>query len=43
MFVTAAYCAEDGSRVRVTFDSAYVDGDKTHDGTCRGDPAYPGP
>jgi len=39
VFVTAAHCAE-GDRVRVTFDSAYVDGDKTYAGTFSADPAY---
>ena len=39
VFLTAAHCAED-DRVRVTFDTAYVDGDKTYTGTFHGDPAY---
>jgi secreted trypsin-like serine protease len=39
VFLTAAHCAE-GDRVRVTFDTAYVDGDKTYAGTFHGDPAY---
>jgi V8-like Glu-specific endopeptidase len=39
VFLTAAHCAE-GDRVRVTFDTAYVDGDKTYTGTFHGDPAY---
>src|SRR4051794_837994 len=39
VFVTAAHCAE-GDRVRVTFDTAYVDGDKTYAGTFHADPAY---
>ena len=39
VFLTAAHCAE-GDRVRVTFDSAYVDGDKTYAGTFHADPAY---
>jgi secreted trypsin-like serine protease len=39
VFLTAAHCAE-GDRVRVTFDTAYVDGDKTYSGTFYGDPAY---
>ena len=44
VFLTAAHCGEGGSdRVRVTFDSAYQDGDKTYTGTFHADPAYPGP
>jgi V8-like Glu-specific endopeptidase len=39
VFLTAAHCAE-GDRVRATFDTAYVDGDKTYAGTFHGDPAY---
>ena len=39
VFVTAAHCYE-SERVRVTFDSAYVDGDKTYAGTFHADPAY---
>ena len=39
VFLTAAHCAE-GERVRVTFDTAYVDGDKTYSGTFHADPAY---
>jgi len=42
VFLTAAHCGEEGERVRVTFDTAYVDGDKTHAGTFHADPAYPG-
>ena len=40
IFLTAAHCGEDGESVRVTFDSAYVDGDKTYSGTFEADPAY---
>src|SRR5215217_4656935 len=40
VFLTAAHCAEDGERVRVTFDSAYQAGDKTYAGTFEADPAY---
>ena len=40
--LTAAHCAEDGERVRVTFDPAYEAGDAVHPGTFRADPAYPG-
>lgn len=44
VFLTAAHCGEGGSdRVRVTFDTAYQDGDKTYTGTFHADPAYPGP
>ena len=39
VFLTAAHCAE-GARVRVTFSSAYHDGDTTYAGTFHGDPAY---
>jgi secreted trypsin-like serine protease len=39
VFLTAAHCAE-GDRVRVTFSSAYQDGDKTYAGTWHADPAY---
>jgi V8-like Glu-specific endopeptidase len=41
VFLTAAHCAE-GSRVRVTFDSAYQDGDKVYKGTWHADPLYNG-
>ncbi|MEJ7631669.1 MAG: trypsin-like serine protease [Rubrobacteraceae bacterium] len=40
VFLTAAHCADDEARVRVTFDPAYEDGDKTYDGTFHGDPRY---
>ncbi len=41
VFVTAAHCAEGGSdRVRVTFSSAYRDGDTVYAGTFHADPAY---
>ena len=39
VFVTAAHCAE-GARVRVTFSSAYQDGDKAYAGTWHADPLY---
>jgi V8-like Glu-specific endopeptidase len=44
VFLTAAHCDEgvDG-RVRVTFDTAYQDGDVTYSGTFHADPQYPGP
>src|SRR4029079_5937392 len=37
VFLTAAHCAEASDRVRVTFDSAYTDGDKVYTGTFHGD------
>jgi secreted trypsin-like serine protease len=40
VFLTAAHCAEDGQRVRVTFDTAYQDGDKVYTGTFHSDPLY---
>ena len=40
VFLTAAHCAEASDRVRVTFDSAYTDGDKVYTGTFHGDPLY---
>ena len=40
VFLTAAHCAEDGERVRITFDTAYQDGDVVHAGTFEADPAY---
>jgi secreted trypsin-like serine protease len=42
VFLTAAHCGEDGERVRVTFDTAYEDGDRTYAGTFEADPLYPG-
>jgi V8-like Glu-specific endopeptidase len=41
--LTAAHCNDDGARTRVTFDPAYVAGDKTYSGTFHSDPLYPGP
>lgn len=40
IFLTAAHCGEDGERVGVTFDTAYVEGDKVYFGTFEADPAY---
>jgi V8-like Glu-specific endopeptidase len=40
VFLTAAHCADDGQRVRITFDTAYQDGDKTYSGTFYSDPLY---
>jgi V8-like Glu-specific endopeptidase len=40
IFLTAAHCGEDGEAVRVTFDTAYVAGDKTYSGTFQSDPLY---
>lgn len=42
VFLTAAHCDEGTSQVRVTFDTAYQDGDKTYTGTFHADPAYNG-
>jgi hypothetical protein len=39
VFLTAAHCAE-GDRVGVTFDPAYVAGDKVYYGTWHADPLY---
>jgi secreted trypsin-like serine protease len=41
VFLTAAHCAE-GERVRVTFDTAYEDGDRVYRGTFYADPLYSG-
>src|SRR3954454_22896751 len=43
VFLTAAHCGEGDPRVRVTFDSAYQDGDPVYSGTFHADPASPGP
>jgi V8-like Glu-specific endopeptidase len=40
VFLTAAHCAEASDRVRVTFDTAYQDGDRVYTGTFHGDPLY---
>ena len=40
IFLTAAHCGEDGEDVRVTFDTAYIDGDKVYQGVFEADPAY---
>lgn len=41
VFLTAAHCDEGGDdRVRVTFSTAYKDGDPTYSGTFQADPAY---
>jgi V8-like Glu-specific endopeptidase len=41
VFLTAAHCGDAPvERVRVTFDTAYQDGDKVYAGTFRADPAY---
>lgn len=42
VFLTAAHCGDEGHSVRVTFDPAYRDGDKTYTGTFHADRAYPG-
>jgi len=38
VFLTAAHCGEEGERVAVTFDTAYVAGDALHEGTFHADP-----
>jgi hypothetical protein len=40
VFLTAAHCGSDRQRVRLTFSSAYHDGDKVYDGVFRPDPNY---
>ncbi len=40
VFLTAAHCGEEGEDVKVTFDTAHEDGDRTHRGTFRADPGY---
>jgi secreted trypsin-like serine protease len=40
VFLTAAHCDIGSSRVTVTFDAAYQDGDKTYTGTWYADPLY---
>jgi secreted trypsin-like serine protease len=40
VFLTAAHCAESSPKVRVSFSSAYHDGDTVYTGTFHGDPAY---
>ena len=43
VFLTAAHCDEGGDgEVRVTFSSAYKDGDPSYTGTFHGDPDYTG-
>ncbi len=40
VFLTAAHCGDEGEAVRVTFSSAYQDGDTVYRGTFRADPRY---
>jgi V8-like Glu-specific endopeptidase len=40
VFLTAAHCGDEGEHVTVTFDTAYIDGDKTYSGTFHADPLY---
>jgi V8-like Glu-specific endopeptidase len=40
VFLTAAHCDEGTSRVTITFDTAYQDGDQTYSGTWYADPLY---
>ena len=42
VFLTAAHCGDDGAQVRVTFSSAYHDGDPVYSGTFHANPAYGG-
>jgi secreted trypsin-like serine protease len=42
VFLTAAHCGDDGSQVRVTFSTAYHDGDTVYGGTFHANPAYGG-
>jgi len=42
VFLTAAHCGTDGQQVRVSFSSAYHDGDKVYNGVFRADPNYGG-
>ncbi len=40
VFLTAAHCGDDNTRVRVTFDADYVAGDSIYSGTFHADPLY---
>jgi secreted trypsin-like serine protease len=40
VFLTAAHCGDNAEGVRVTFDTAYVAGDKVYAGTFYADPLY---
>ncbi len=40
VFLTAAHCGDDNTRVRVTFDPAYQAGDPIFSGTFHADPLY---
>jgi hypothetical protein len=40
VFLTAAHCSDDGTRVGITFDTAYQAGDKVYYGTFHADPLY---
>ena len=40
VFLTAAHCDEGTPNVRISFSSAYKDGDTVYSGTFHGDPAY---
>src|SRR4051812_2886624 len=43
VFLTAAHCGDPGqTTARVTFSTAYQDGDKTYTGSYRPDPSYTG-
>lgn len=43
VFLTAAHCGTEGTRVLVTFDTDYEAGDQVYAGTFRADTQYPGP
>jgi secreted trypsin-like serine protease len=40
VFLTAAHCGSDGQQARVTFSTAYHDGDQVYGGVFRADPNY---
>jgi secreted trypsin-like serine protease len=40
VFLTAAHCVGDGTRVGITFDTAYEDGHRVYYGTFEADPLY---
>jgi hypothetical protein len=42
VFLTAAHCGDEGERVAVTFDMAYMAGDLTYAGVFHADPLFPG-
>lgn len=42
VFLTAAHCGDDGTRVQVTFDSEYSSKSRVYSGTFQAHPLYPG-